>query len=166
MRRKLHQTIRKVGADLDGFQFNTAVAAIMELLNEVTAHYALSDRETLGEGHDQALVSEIVESLVLVLAPFTPHMADELWERLGKTGSTYHASWPRFDPAAAADEEVTIPLQVNGKLRGRVTVPADTAEADLREAALADAGVRMHTAGKTIVKVIVAKGKLVNVVVR
>jgi leucyl-tRNA synthetase len=164
VRRKLHQVIRKVGADLQGFQFNTAVAAMMELMNDVTAHYALADRETLGEGHDPALVSELVESLVLILAPFAPHVADELWERLGKAGSTYRAAWPRFDPDAAADEEVTIVLQVNGKLRSRLTVPPDIGEPALRELALADPAVLAHTGGKTVRKVIIARGKLVNVV--
>ena len=165
VRRKLHQTIRKVGGDLDAFQFNTAVAAMMELMNEVTAHYALSDRETLGEGHDPALVSELVESIVLLMAPFAPHMADELWERLGKAGSADHADWPACDESVAAEDEITIPVQVNGKLRGQFTVPVGTPEEELKRLALALDKAQPHLANKTVRKVIVVRGQLVNIVV-
>jgi len=113
-----------------------------------------------------AVLRESLDALVLMLAPFAPHTAEELWEILGHEGGLTAAAWPSYDPVVARSSEIVVPVQVNGKLRGRVTVPADSAEADLREAALADAAVRAHTAGKTIAKVIVAKGKLVNVVVK
>jgi leucyl-tRNA synthetase len=103
---------------------------------------------------------------MLMLSPFTPHMAEELWEQTGHPGGIVFAPWPPFDPAVAKAEEVVIPVQVNGKVRGRVTVAADSSEDEIREAALADSSVAAHIAGKTVVKVIVAKGKLVSVVVK
>jgi leucyl-tRNA synthetase len=101
-----------------------------------------------------------------MLSPFAPHTAEELWEMLGHGGGLAGAAWPAYDPVIAQSSEVVVPVQVNGKLRGRLTVPADVTEETLKALALADAAVRVHTAGKTVVKVIVAKGKLVNVVVR
>jgi leucyl-tRNA synthetase len=113
-----------------------------------------------------AVLREALEALVLMLAPFAPHTAEELWEFLGHEGGLTYAPWPAYDPVVARSSEIVVPVQVNGKLRSRLTVAADTAEADLQAAALADAAVRTHTSGKTIQKVIVARGKLVNVVAR
>jgi leucyl-tRNA synthetase len=164
VRRKLHQTIRKVGGDLDGFHFNTAVAALMELANEISAHYPVSEREGIGAAHDPALVSELAETLVLLMAPFAPHMADELWERLGHAESTYHAAWPVVDEAATAEDEVTIVVQVNGKLRGQFSVPVGTGEEAIKSRALSLDRVQPFLTGKTVKRVIVARGTLVNIV--
>jgi leucyl-tRNA synthetase len=100
-----------------------------------------------------------------MLSPFTPHMAEELWEQLGHEGGIVFVPWPTYDPDVARADEVVIPVQVNGKVRGRITVPADCTEDEIRAAALADPAVESHTHGKTVVKIIVAKGKLVSIVV-
>jgi leucyl-tRNA synthetase len=163
VRRKLHQTIRKVGADLEAFQFNTAVAALMELTNELYAYRPVDDGST--PGADPLVLSEALETIVLLLAPFAPHVADELWERLRQPGSTYHAAWPSFDPAIAAEEEITLVLQVNGKLRDRLTVPAGTPAEALEQHALASAKVQALLDGKQVRRIVVVPGKLVNVVV-
>jgi leucyl-tRNA synthetase len=178
LRRKTHDTIRRVTQDLDPrVHLNTVVSALMELVNEL---YLFSEQHTTIGAHARraggagareerpetlAVLSEAVEALVLMLSPFTPHMAEELWEQLGHEGGIVFAPWPAFDPDVARADEVVIPVQVNGKVRGRVTVPADCTEDEIRAAALADPAVATHTRGKTVVKVIVAKGKLVSVVV-
>jgi len=160
LRRKTHQTIHKVTSDIERFHFNTAVSALMEMLNAM-ADFAGS-RE--GEAPSEPL-SEAMESLVLLLAPFTPHLADELWEQLGKTGTTFEQTWPTFDPAIAKAETVTIVLQVNGKLRDRLEVPADMDASEIERLALESERVKEFLAGKPPRKVIVVPGKLVNVVV-
>ena len=177
LRRKTHDTIRRVTADIDERQhLNTAVSALMELVNEA---YAFSDQSASGSPAHRgggavataervetlAVMREAVAALVRMLAPFAPHTAEELWERLGHPGGLAVAEWPAFDAGAARHEEIVVPVQVNGKLRGRITVPVDASEDEIRERALADAGVQAHTAGKTVRKVIVARGKLVSVVV-
>jgi leucyl-tRNA synthetase len=100
-----------------------------------------------------------------MLSPFAPHMAEELWERLGHEGGVVAAGWPAFDEAVARPDEIVVPVQVNGKLRSRLTVPADVTEAELERLALADAGVQAHVGHGRVVKVVVARGRLVNVVV-
>ncbi|MHB9125326.1 MAG: leucine--tRNA ligase [Armatimonadota bacterium] len=157
MRRKTHQTIQKVTFDIERFHFNTAVSALMEMLNEMYAF-----RESGGGG---AVLSEAMENLALILGAFVPHLADELWEQLGKSGSTYEAGWPAYDPGIAKAEEVTVVLQVNGKLRVKVQVPAETERAALEAMALANEKVVSFMEGKPVKKVIIVPGKLVNVVV-
>jgi leucyl-tRNA synthetase len=174
LRRKTHQTIERVSVDLyPRAHLNTGIAALMELVNEL---YAFTDRIGLTKqgrlsGADaspatRAVVAEAVESLVLMLSPFAPHMAEELWELLGHADGVVAAGWPAADPAAAAEEAIVVPVQVNGKLRGRISVPAGADDAAIEAAALAEPNVQAHTAGKTIVKVMVAKGRLVSVVVK
>jgi leucyl-tRNA synthetase len=174
LRRKTHQTIERVSADLyPRAHLNTGIAALMELVNEL---YAFTDKIGLTKqgrlsGAEagpatRAVLGEAVEALVLMLSPFTPHMAEELWERLGHADGVVAAGWPAFDPAVAAEEAIVVPVQVNGKVRGRVSVPAGADEAALEAAALAEPNVQVHTAGKTIVKVVVAKGRLVSIVVK
>ncbi|NLH98166.1 MAG: leucine--tRNA ligase [Chthonomonadales bacterium] len=166
IRRKLHQTIRKVTDDIEGFRFNTAIAAIMELVNDL---YLWSPTDVSGSHAERpanpGLLREIVTCLTLMVAPFAPHLADELWERLGHSGSTYRAAWPNWDPAIAADEEITIVVQVNGKLRDRLSVPPDTDDDHVKERALASAKVAEATAGKTVRKIVYVPGRLVNIVV-
>jgi leucyl-tRNA synthetase len=178
LRRKTHDTIRRVTQDIDPrVHLNTVVSALMELVNEL---YQFSDQHTAAgpaarraeapapaeRPGTQAVLREAIEALLLMLSPFTPHMAEELWEHIGREGGIVFAPWPTFDPAVAKADEVVIPVQVNGKVRGRVTVPADSSEDEIREAALADPSVAAHVAGKPVVKVIVAKGKLVSIVIR
>ena len=176
LRRKTHETIRRVSADLDPrAHLNTAVSALMELVNEL---YAFCDGHGVKLGSEAgagagalpaatgAVLREAVEALVLMLSPFTPHLCEELWEQLGRTGGLGAAAWPEFDPAVARADEIVVPVQVNGKLRARLTVAADVTEDDLRAAALAEPAVQSHTAGRTIVRVVVVRGKLVNIVVR
>ena len=113
-----------------------------------------------------AVLREAIDALVIMLSPFTPHMAEELWHMLGHPDGLSAARWPTFDPEVAKADEVVVPVQINGKVRARVTVRADASEDEMRDRALADAAVKGHTAGKTIRKVVVAKGPLVSVVVQ
>jgi leucyl-tRNA synthetase len=112
------------------------------------------------------VLREAIEALVRLLSPFTPHLAEELWDALGHTGGIVTAGWPSFDPAAARDEAVEIAVQVNGKVRGRVTLPRDSSDADMTAAALSSPQVQPHLAGMDVVKTIVAGGRLVNIVVK
>jgi leucyl-tRNA synthetase len=109
-------------------------------------------------------VKEAVEALVRMISPFTPHMAEELWEMLGHSNGIVAAGWPEFSEEVAKSEEIVVPVQVNGKLRARITVPADASEDRLRELALADPAVMKHLEGKTVKKVVVAAGRLVSIV--
>jgi len=175
MRRKTHSTIRRVTQDIDPrVHLNTAVAALMELVNELYAYaeirgvrpQGLDDeaRAAVDRQETAAVLRESVEALLLMLSPFTPHMCEELWAQIGHAEGVVAAGWPVCDEAAARDESIEIPVQVNGKLRGKAVVAADAAEADIQTAALA--AVESYLAGKTVVKVIVAKGRLVSVVVK
>ena len=160
LRRVVHKTIRKVTEDIEErFHFNTAIAAIMELVNAVTAFESRNDPACA------PVLREAVESVVLLLAPFVPHVAEELWEGLGRSGGIDAASWPVHDPAALVEDELTIVVQVNGKLRGKITVDAGASEDDVRAAALADDKVKAYTDGRTVRKMIYVPGKLLNIVV-
>jgi len=156
IRRKLHQTIRKVGSDLDQFQFNTAIAALMELLNEILAYAPLTG-EQLADDIDSAIVSEIAENLILMMAPFAPHMSEELWQKIGKSDTIYRAQWPIFDPEAAALEKMMVVIQINGKIRDKIMVNADDDENTIKKIALASEKVASHLEGKRIVKTIFIK---------
>ena len=113
-----------------------------------------------------SVLREAIEALIVMLSPFSPHTAEEMWDRLGHADGLAAATWPSFDEQVAKADEIVVPVQVNGKLRSRLTVPADTSESELRERALADPAVKAYTDGKTIKTVVVAKGKLINVVVQ
>jgi leucyl-tRNA synthetase len=158
LRRKVHQTIRQVSNDLERFEYNTVVSGLMELTN------AIGDAREAGLGGDPA-VAEAVEKLLLLTAPVAPHIAEELWSRLGKPYSIHTQPWPEYDPEIARAEEITLVIQVNGKVRDRVQVPADISEEQARAAALASAAVVRLLAGKKPRQVIVVPGRLVNVVV-
>jgi leucyl-tRNA synthetase len=166
VQRKLHQTIRRVTEDFGGrWHFNTSIAAIMELVNEL---YAYEDSVQRG-GEPAApapLVADAQRKLVLMLAPFAPYLSAELWEMLGETTDLLRAPWPQYDPALAKEEEIEMAVQVNGKIKARITVPPDAEEAQIREIALADEKVKAAITGKEIVKVLVVKGRLVNIVVK
>jgi leucyl-tRNA synthetase len=163
IQRKLHQTIKRVSDDFRGrWHFNTCISAIMELVN------VLYDAEAaIAQGAVPAsFLKDAQRNLVLLLAPFAPYMTHELWEMLGEQGSLLRAPWPKYDAELAKEEEIEIPVQVNGKLRGRVNVPADASEQFVLERALADEKVQAAIAGKQIVKKIYVPGKLVNLVVK
>ena len=176
VRRKTHDTIRKVTVDIEErMHLNTAVSSLMELVNEL---YAFSEGTARGtptraEGvagtteraQTVAVLREAIDALVLLISPFAPHTAEELWRLVGHIGGLATAAWPSFDPNVAQANEVVVPVQVNGKLRGRVTAPATATDDQLRELALADPAVKVYTDGKTIRKVVIAKGPLVSVVV-
>ncbi len=162
IRRELHKTIRKGGEDIVRFAFNTYISAIMSFLKP--AIDAVRDVKPDDRSMILAL-SEAAEYLILLIAPAAPHSADELWEALGKEGFTYNATWPSFDPELAKDESDTIAIQVNGKLRDTIEMPAGASNEELTDAAKASAKVQLHLEGKTIRKVIAVPGKLVNFVV-
>ena len=167
IQRKLHQTIKRVSDDFQGrWHFNTCIAAIMELVNEL---YGIDDRmagTAASAVVPVSLLADVQRNLVLLLAPFAPYLAYELWETLGEKTRLLRAPWPKYDPALAKEEEIEIPVQINGKLRSRIVVPSDTTEDVLRERALTDEKIHAAIAGKQVVKVIVVPGKLVNIVIR
>ena len=161
--RKLHQTIAKITLDFEGrWHFNTCVAAIMELVNEIQA----ADAQLAAGDVPPQVMLELFRSLVLLLAPFAPHLVAELWEELGEQGSVLRAPWPASNAELAKEDELEVPVQINGKLVTVVRVAADADSKTLEAAALADEKVQGRIAGKTVVKVIVVPRKLVNLVVR
>jgi len=161
--RKLHQTIAKITLDFEGrWHFNTCVAAIMELVNDLQA----ADAQLAAGEVPARYLEEILRALVLLLAPLAPYLAAELWEELGEKGAILRAPWPVSDPILAKEDELEIPVQVNGKLVTVVRVPADAVSKAIEAAALADEKVQSRCAGKTVAKVIVVPGKLVNLVVK
>jgi len=162
LQRKLHQTIKRISDDFQGrWHFNTSISALMELNNLFSG---MSEDISAGNIPAEDL-AETKRVLVLLLAPFAPYLAHELWEMLGERGNLLKAPWPKYDAALAKEEELVIPVQVNGKLRGRVVVPADSAKDFVIERALGDEKVQSAIAGKRIVKKIFVPGKLVNIVV-
>jgi leucyl-tRNA synthetase len=178
LRRKTHETIRRVTLDLDPrVHLNTAVSGLMELVNELYAFCSQSGCVRIGREADAAeavgsveraatvaVLKEAVEALVLMLSPFAPHMAEELWEQLGHPGGVVAAGWPQFQEEVARAEEVVVPVQVNGKVRARLTVAADSSDDRLKELALADPQVLRHLEGKTVRKVVVAGGQAGRIV--
>jgi leucyl-tRNA synthetase len=156
--RKLHQTLRKITEDFESrWHFNTSIAAIMELVNELYAEEA---------NLSAAALAEILEKLAFLLAPFAPYLSQEIWDELGRSGPVFRESWPVFDPDLARDEEAEVVLQVNGKLRGRLFVPFGTPKEELQARALADEKLRSYLDARPVVKVVVVPDKLVNVVVK
>jgi leucyl-tRNA synthetase len=164
LRRRTHATIQKVGQDILDFKFNTAVAALMEWFNAIEAFW----RATAGQmrcADDMAVVSEAVENFILVLSPFAPHLADELWERYGFEGFTLQQPFPTHDESLTRAEEIELVIQVNGKVRDRLRVPADLSREEMERLALQSPRVQQYLNGGQPKKVIVVPGKLVNVVV-
>jgi leucyl-tRNA synthetase len=149
-----------VTSDLARFHFNTAISAMMELVNAMT-----EVMERAGEAGMRAAYSEAGETLALLLAPFAPHLAEELWHLLGRAGSVHLAAWPEWDVEVAKEEQITVVVQVNGKLRDRLTVAPGTGEEELRAMALGSEKVRPYTEGKTVKQVVVVRDRLVSIVV-
>ncbi len=158
MRRRVHQTLKRVTRDFEQFEFNTIVSGLMELLNDM-----YKAREAGSAGSPEW--KEAIDIYVRILAPVCPHIAEELWERMGKKYSIHTQPWPKVDEAAAQEEEITIPIQVNGKVRDRVVVPADASDEEVKTAALASESVQKFLEGKTPRKVIVVPKKLVSIVI-
>jgi leucyl-tRNA synthetase len=165
LRRKTHDTIRRVTIDVEQrIHLNTAVSALMELVNEMYLFAEAVQRSPAVRPESLFALREAIEALVVMISPFAPHTAEELWEMVGHADGIEKASWPSYDERVAKAEEIVVVVQVNGKVRSRLTVAAETPESELREQSLADPAVRQHTAGKTIKSVVVVKGKLINVV--
>jgi len=158
LRRKTHQTIKKVSEDVDGrFHFNTAIAAIMELVNAI---YAFKPRQ-----ENPGVLREALETVVSLLNPFVPHICEELWLSLGHQQSVEAFGWPNWDESALVTEEITLVVQVNGKVRGKITVAVDADSQSIETEALSESNVQRFIAGKQLRKVIVVPGRLINIVV-
>jgi leucyl-tRNA synthetase len=156
--RKLHQTILKVSEDMAGFRFNTAIAALMELNNALVR---AKESGVVGS----PIWDEAVRALLLLMAPIFPHISEELWQRIGHRASVHLQAWPQADAAKASEDEVTVIIQINGKVRDKLVVAPDTGAAELEQEALASPSVRRWIDGKDVRRVIVVPGKLVNIVV-
>jgi leucyl-tRNA synthetase len=161
LRRKTHQTIRRVTADIERMHLNTAISALMELSNEMQD--TLPDLQSGGQG-ERAAFSEAANVITRLLSPFAPHMAEEIWHRMQNSEMVVRAPWPVFDPQVAQEEMITLVVQVNGRVRDRLTVGRDLPQDELQRAALASAGARRHLAGKNVLRVVVVPNKLVNIV--
>ncbi|MEN8240392.1 MAG: leucine--tRNA ligase [Chloroflexota bacterium] len=158
LRRKLHQTLESVTADYKSFEFNTIVASLMELMNEM---YKAREKGAVGS----PAWDEATDIYIRMMAPITPHIAEELWERLGKPYSIHQQSWPELDKSATEVDEITLVVQINGKLRDKITVPVGTSDEDAKAKALASETVQKFMDGKEPRKVIVVQGRLVNIVI-
>ncbi len=158
LRRKVHQTIHQVSHDLEAFEFNTVVSSLMELT------HAIAEAKEAGLAGRPA-VDEAVQTMLLLMAPVAPHISEELWTRLGLPYSIHQQPWPAYDPDLARAEEITLVLQVNGKVRDRILVLADIGEEEARRAALGSEAVQRHLAGRQPKSIVVVPGRLVNVVV-
>jgi leucyl-tRNA synthetase len=149
--------IAEYGADIERMAFNTAIAAMMEFVNEATP--------AGGAAGAPVLDPEQARRFTLLLAPFAPHVAEEVWGKLGHAASIAHAPWPAHDPALLRDDTVELPIQIQGKVRARITVPAGADDKSVEAAALADPKIVELLAGKTPKKIILVPGKLVNLVI-
>lgn len=179
LRRRTHDTIRRVSSDIDPrVHLNTAISALMELVNDL---YSFCDREgisvysksmdhknelTVPSCSATTVLKEALEALILLLSPFAPHLAEELWEAMGHSDGLAYAGWPKYDSEVARLEEIVVPVQVNGRVRARLTVPSDISEDTLRTLALSNSKVKVHVSGGSISRVVVIPRKLVNVVIK
>jgi len=162
--KSLAAMVKKVGEDLETMNFNTGISAMMVFINEAE-EYAKGTTNG-ASGGPAPLPKEFLEKFVLCLAPFAPHLGEELWQFLGHDKTLAYEPWPKFDPAALVEDEIEIPVQVMGKLRGRVMVPVAATPAEMEAAAKANADVAKFLEGKTIVKVVAVPKRMVNFVVR
>ena len=157
--RKTHQTIKKVTTDIEReYHFNTAIAGMMELVNEITSFDPESDE-------DRAVLKFALEKLLLLLSPFSPHIAEELWDAIGNKPSIFEQKWPAWDEVAAREEQIELVIQVNGKLRSKMMISVGLPDDNIKKIALEDLRIREIIGIKAIKKVIVVKGKLVNIVI-
>jgi leucyl-tRNA synthetase len=154
-----HRLIKSVTESIEGFRFNSGIARLYEFLNTLKAYPAAGASPTMLAARAEALAV-----LARLVAPFTPHLAEEGWARISGQGMVVAAPWPDYDPALAADSELVLPIQINGRRRGEIHAPAGAAEADVQAIALADPDVQRHLEGLTVRKVIVVKDRIVNIV--
>ena len=161
LRRKVHQTLRKVTRDFENFEFNTIISSLMELMNEM---YKAREAGALANSSSAEWL-EALEIYLKMMAPVTPHIAEELWAYLGKPYSIHQQRWPQIDEAATKEDSIELPVQINGKVRDRITVPAEATEDEIKYAALASEVVQKYLEGKEPKKVIVANRRLVSIVV-
>ena len=158
MRRKTHRTIKKVTEDFDGgFHFNTAISAIMELVNE-TYNF-------MTHPSGSSVLNEAVETIVTLLSPLVPHIAEELWQALGKKNSIFKTAWPAFDRDAITEDTMTMVIQLNGKVRSKIDVPSAISDEELKSLVLADDKIRELTRGREVKRMVIVPKKLVNIVV-
>ena len=160
LRQKIHKAIKKVTEDIERFHFNTAISAIMELVNEIYVS-AVKDRT---DEISRRVVRESLETVVVLLSPFVPHFSEELWEALGNRDSIIKTRWPEYDPEAVLEEEILIVIQVNGRVRDRMTLPVSYGEEEVKTWALRSDRIRKLVEGKEIKRVILVPKKLVNIV--
>jgi leucyl-tRNA synthetase len=166
-RRTIHETIQRVTNDIEReFHFNTAIAAIMEMVNALQAFEVASGDGTAAAADRAALMREAVETTLHLLGPFCPHVTEELWSQLGHRESLFKQRWPVADPAALQKTAVTVVVQVDGKVRGRLVVDVDAAEDRVRQLALGDDKVRPWVEQRRVEKVVVVPNRLVNIVTR
>ena len=159
----INYTVKKVTDDIgERFNFNTAISAVMELVN---ALYAYKEK-VQDKNKNKAVIKEAIDNLVVMLAPFIPHVAEELWEVMGKSGSVHDEKWPKYDTAALIKYEVEIVVQINGKIKDKMIVPTGLNRKETEEQALENKKVQAMLEGKVILKVISVSGKLVNIVVK
>ncbi|EQF23721.1 leucine--tRNA ligase [Clostridioides difficile CD160] len=160
MRYTIHSTLKKVTADLsEKFGFNTAISALMELINDM---YKYKELDNINE----AVIKEGVQTIVTIISPFAPHLGEELWTMIGKDGSVFDIDWPKYDEKALVKDEIEVVVQVNGKVRGKLTVNSNISKEEMEKVALEDEKIKGLVGGKTIVKVVAVPKKLVNVVVK
>ncbi|MDU4880952.1 MAG: class I tRNA ligase family protein, partial [Clostridioides difficile] len=153
-------TLKKVTADLsEKFGFNTAISALMELINDM---YKYKELDNINE----AVIKEGVQTIVTIIAPFAPHLGEELWTMIGKEGSVFDIDWPKYDEKALVKDEIEVVVQVNGKVRGKLTVNSNISKDEMEKVALEDEKIKGLVEGKTIVKVVAVPKKLVNIVVK
>jgi len=160
MRYTINSTLKKVTEDLsEKFGFNTAISALMELINEAYKYKELETR-------NNAVLKECVETVIVILAPFAPHLGDELWSMIGKDGSIFSISWPKYDDSALVQDEVEVVVQVNGKVRDKMNIPANTSKEDMEKLAMENTKIKDFVEGKTVVKIVGVPNKLVNIVLK
>jgi leucyl-tRNA synthetase len=157
LRRKVHQTLKSVTRDFEQFEFNTIISSLMELMNEIV--------RLKPQVYGSPAWDETAEIYLKMLAPVSPHITEELWAALGKPYSIHIQSWPKVDEKAAADEEITLVVQVNGKVRDRILVPVNVSEEEAKKVALSSEAVKKALEGNELRQVIYVKGRLVNIVV-
>jgi leucyl-tRNA synthetase len=160
LKQKTHATIKKVTEDMEGtFHFNTAISAIMELVNKTYDYIGLKPEACSLE------LREAIQTVVILLAPFVPHVAEEMWQKLGNKESVFNAEWPMYDKNALSQSTIEFPIQINGKLRSKIKAPSAADEDEIKKLVLKDQIVIKWLEGRTPKKIIIVKGKLVNLVV-
>jgi leucyl-tRNA synthetase len=160
LRQKAHKTIKKVVEDIERFHFNTAISAIMELVNEIYISEVKDHKDEI----PRRVIREAIETIVILLSPFVPHFSEELWEALGNRESILKTRWPDYDPEAVLEDEILIVIQINGRLRDRMTIPASFGEEEVKAWALKSERIRKLIEGKEIKRVVLVPQKLVNIV--